>query len=241
MSALALELLVLLGAAAGPLGPGDYQRVVVVADAGRSYLLHVPPKYDPKKPTPVVLSLHGAWPSAAARRLLRTQQQGRPGRLHRRLPERPGDRQPAVLELGVIRSRPGAEQADDVQFIAKVLDDVSGVVHVDPKRVYATGMSNGGMMCYRLAAELSDRIAAIAPVSGTLSMDVAKLKRPVPVMHFHGTADTLVPYNGRNDRSLKFLNFKSVEETMAIWAGSTVARPSRRSRSCPTRPTTAPA
>ncbi len=228
MSALALEVLVLLGAAAGPLGPGDYERVVIVADAGRSYLLHVPPKYDPKKPTPVVLSLHGAWANA---------------RLHAGFcglnskadqagfivvsPNGRGIGSLLFWNSGMVRPRRGAEQADDVQFIAKVLDNVNKVVHVDPKRVYATGMSNGGMMCYRLAAELSDRIAAIAPVSGTLSMDVAKLKRPVPVMHFHGTADTLVPYNGRNDRSLKFLNFKSVEETMAIWA---------RLDGCPAKP-----
>jgi len=56
----------------------------------------------------------------------------------------------------------GQGKPDDVAFIGIVLDDLATVVNVDPKRVYATGMSNGGMMCYRLAAELSDRIAAIA-------------------------------------------------------------------------------
>ena len=59
--------------------------------------------------------------------------------------------------------------ADDVGYTAKLLDDLATVVHVDSKRVFATGMSNGAMMCYRLAAELSDRIAAIAPIAGTMA------------------------------------------------------------------------
>ena len=79
-------------------------------------------------------------------------------------------------------------------FIGKVLDDLGSVVKMDEKRVYACGMSNGAMMCYRLAAELSDRIAAIAPVAGTIAIEESKPKRPVPVIHFHGTKDTLVPF-----------------------------------------------
>ena len=107
---------------------------------------------------------------------------------------------------------------DDVAFIAKVLDDLATVVNVDPKRVYVTGMSNGGMMCYRLAAELSDRIAAIAPVAGTMAIDNYHPKRPVPVMHFHGTADKLVPFGGPGSGTPKFLGFKSVEDTIKICA-----------------------
>jgi polyhydroxybutyrate depolymerase len=73
------------------------------------------------------------------------------------------------------------------------------------------------MMCYRLAAELSDRIAAIAPVAGTMAMEDAKPKRPVPVMHFHGTADRIVPFAGPAKRSSEFPIFKSVEETIRLW------------------------
>jgi polyhydroxybutyrate depolymerase len=74
------------------------------------------------------------------------------------------------------------------------------------------------MMVYRLAAELSDRIAAIAPVSGTLCVEQPNPKRPVPVIHFHGAADTIVPFNGPNGRTPRFLKFQSVDSTVRTWA-----------------------
>ncbi len=81
-------------------------------------------------------------------------------------------------DAGGVRAQP----SDDVGFVAKLLDDLATVVNVDPNRVYATGMSNGAMMCYRLASELSDRIAAIAPVAGTMATETCHPLRPVPVM-----------------------------------------------------------
>ena len=93
----------------------------------------------------------------------------------------------------------------------------------------ASGCSMGGMMCYRLAAELSERIAAIAPVAGTLAIETIAPKRPVPVMHFHGTADRMVPYTPPNARTQRFLRFKSVEDTVQTWA---------RINGCPREPTT---
>lgn len=87
-----------------------------------------------------------------------------------------------------------AGRPDDVAFIDRLLDAVAEAVPADPKRVYACGMSNGGMMCYRLATELPGRFAAIAPVAGTNMRPDAPPPRPVPLIHFHGTADAIVPY-----------------------------------------------
>ncbi len=113
---------------------------------------------------------------------------------------------------------PGASRMpDDVKFTARLLDDLATVANIDAKRVYATGISNGGMMCHRLAAEMSDRIAAIASISGTIAIERVEPRRPVPVLHFHGTADTLLPYNGPTPAIARFLPFKSVEETIATW------------------------
>src|SRR4029077_10187735 len=100
-------------------------------------------------------------------------------------------------------------------FIAKMLDDLESVVNVDKQRVYATGISNGAMMCYRLAAELSERIAAIAPVAGTLALEKFQPKCPMPVLHIHGTIDRLVPYEGAGPTVAAFMKFQSVDDTIA--------------------------
>src|SRR5207237_1535521 len=104
---------------------------------------------------------------------------------------------------------------DDANFVARNLDNRERVLNVDKKRVYATGMSNGAMMCYRLASELSDRIAAIAPVSGTIAMETYEPKAPVPVLHIHGTLDSLVPFEGSSPKIAAFMQFRSVPDTIA--------------------------
>jgi polyhydroxybutyrate depolymerase len=85
---------------------------------------------------------------------------------------------------------------DDVGFIRALIDELVKARGIDPKRVYATGMSNGGMMTYRLGCELSDKIAAIAPVAGALNVENCAPTNPVSVIIFHGTADEHVLYNG---------------------------------------------
>lgn len=117
---------------------------------------------------------------------------------------------------------------DDVKFTRTLLDDLPKVVTADSKRVYATGISNGGILCYRLASELSDRVAAIAPVSGTMGMASCHPQRPVSVMHFHGTDDRFVPFNGgKGIRSLAASDFYSVEHSIQAWV---------RADGCPTKP-----
>src|SRR5262249_51407591 len=85
---------------------------------------------------------------------------------------------------------------DDVGFLLAVMDDVATRTPVDPTRVYVTGLSNGGMMAYRLAAEASDRIAAIAPVAGSRAAVLDDAVRVMPVMHVHSVDDPVVPFAG---------------------------------------------
>ena len=76
----------------------------------------------------------------------------------------------------------------------RCFDDLATRAHVDRTRVYATGISNGGMMAYRLGVEAPDRIAAIAPIEGALMVEVSALRRPMPLIVFHSVDDPWVPY-----------------------------------------------
>jgi polyhydroxybutyrate depolymerase len=89
-----------------------------------------------------------------------------------------------------------SHNADDVAFTAQLIDKVSALYSVDPKRIYATGFSNGGQMAYRVALELSARIAAIAPMSGGRLSQGRRPSRAVPVLHIHGTVDSVYPLSG---------------------------------------------
>jgi polyhydroxybutyrate depolymerase len=203
-----------------PLNPGDHIRKLQVDGRTRSYLVHVPPKLDPKQPMPVVLAFHGAMTNGP----IMAFSSGLSAKADEAgfivvYPNGTGKGDMfLVWNAGGWHGPKAEELPDDVKFVTALLDDLAKVVIVDPRRIYATGMSNGGMMCYRLAAELSQRIAAIAPVSGTMAVEKCRPRRPVPVMHFHGTDDKLVPFEGPAQRTAKVLAFKSVEETIRTWA-----------------------
>ncbi len=205
-----LPLLFSFAASPEALKPGDHYRTLKHRNQERSYVVHVPKSYDPKKPTSVVLVFHGATMDG------------------RQMVDFCGLNATAD-EAGFIAVYPDGQlktwnagglvfnRNDDVGFTGKILDELETVLNVDKKRVYACGLSNGAMMCYRLAAEMSERIAAIAPVAGTLAINNCKPKRPVPVIHFHGTADYLVPLDGPNKNLPRLINFKSVDVTIQTW------------------------
>ncbi|SIN94279.1 extracellular catalytic domain type 1 short-chain-length polyhydroxyalkanoate depolymerase [Chitinophaga niabensis] len=86
---------------------------------------------------------------------------------------------------------------NDVKFISLLIDHLVAKYKINPKKVYATGHSNGGMMAYRLACELSDKIAAIAPNSSTMVVtQPCNASRAVPILHMHSVQDNNVPYAG---------------------------------------------
>lgn len=109
--------------------------------------------------------------------------------------------------------RSGRDGVDDIGFIRTAVADVGANLGIDADRVYATGMSNGGIMSYTLACT-TEIFAAIGPVAGT-QLNACPAPRPVSVMHVHGTADELVPYGGGPGYSV--INGPPAPDVNAFW------------------------
>jgi polyhydroxybutyrate depolymerase len=174
--------------------------------------VHVPTSYDPQKPTAVVLDFHGFTSNGDQEILLNGMNTKADAEgfisVH---PDGTGTS--LSWNAGACCGEAVQNMVDDVGFVGQIIDTLEAKLCVDANRVFATGMSNGGFLSHRLACELSDRIAAIAPVAGVLGIPTCKPSRAVPVMGFHGTADMLVPYAGSTA-----LGFPPVPDTYAAWA-----------------------
>ncbi len=210
-----LLLLALLGADAA--APGDHTRTLTVGERQRSYVVHVPPQYDPETPAPVVLAFHGGGgnPEAMMRLSGLSDKADEAGFLVVYPSGTGAMKRMLTFNGGNCCGYALREKVDDVEFTRRLLDDLGTWANVDGRRVYATGMSNGAIMAYRLASELSDRIAAIAPVGGPMGTATCKPKRPVPVIHFHGTDDRFAPFQGGKGRGPT--EFYSVEHSIRQW------------------------
>ncbi len=163
----------------------------------REYILYVPDAYSGNEPVPLVLNYHGYGSNASQQMYY-------------------GDFRSISDTAGFIIVHPQgtrlyglrhwnvgswifASTVDDVGFTEALIDALASEYNIDPAKVYATGMSNGGYMSFQLACQLSDKIAAIASVSGSMTPDIIDKcdpQRPIPILQIHGTSDLLVLYNG---------------------------------------------
>jgi polyhydroxybutyrate depolymerase len=157
----------------------------------RQYLLYVPKTYDRSKPTPLIISLHPAatWP-AAEMEISRWNELADEQGFVVVYPS--GSDEPRVWPMGQ------RSLGTDVKFISDLIEKLEAAYNIDPNRIYADGMSNGGGMAFALSCKLSDRIAAIGAVAAAqgLRWNECGNPRPVPTIAFHGTADTFAPYQG---------------------------------------------
>ncbi|MBI4026017.1 MAG: hypothetical protein HY360_13610 [Verrucomicrobia bacterium] len=203
-----------------PLKPGDSSRSIVVDGRTRTFLVHIPPSHADAKAFPLVLAFHGGGVNAETMiRFSGLNEKADEAGFMVVYPNGTGRLEKILTwNAGNCCGYAMNQKVDDVRFVRELLDDLGKAVQFDPNRVYATGISNGGMMAYRLASELSDRIAAIAPVSGPMGTEGCNPKRPVSVIHFHGTDDDFAPFQGgRGKKSLQSICFFSVEHSMRAW------------------------
>jgi polyhydroxybutyrate depolymerase len=171
----------------------------------RQYKVHIPPSYKPSVPAPVVFCIHGLGQTAV---LFCTAASGMIAK---------SDAEGFVVVMpngyqnswnaGTCCGAASTEKLDDVALIRAIFSEVGKHVNIDLDRVYATGLSNGGFMSYRLACEAADIFTAIAPGAGALGKNdigggtnaasnftTCEPSRPVSVLHIHGTADPLISY-----------------------------------------------
>jgi polyhydroxybutyrate depolymerase len=198
--------------------PGQ-ARSLTVNGLKRSYFVHVPPKLDPNRPAAIVLALHGATMNAPMMAWFTgLNEKADEAGFVVVYPNGTGSGSSFTWNAGNCCGHAVKTGVDDVAFGRALLDDLPAVVSVDRNRIFATGMSNGAMMAYRLGAELADRLAAIAPVAGAMATENCNPSRPVSVLHFHGTEDEFAPFaGGPGPRSQYKTDHRSVEETIRLW------------------------
>lgn len=185
-------------AAAGACFAGDWDSNVVHEGRKREFHVHIPASYDGTKPFPLVVVLHGG--GGNSRQIERFTG-------FSRLADREGFI--AVYPQGidgnwndgrdVRQSRAHRLKIDDTGFIAEMIKELRAKYRVNPNRIYACGISNGGFMVMRLACEMPETLAAVGVVCAGLNPYLARYARPasqISVLIMNGTDDPLVPYDG---------------------------------------------
>jgi polyhydroxybutyrate depolymerase len=189
---LAVALFLADAAAAQTLGPGDATRTMNFSGTTRTYLVHVPPSYTGAALVPLVIDYHGLTSTAE-------QQAAISG--FKLLSDTAGFI--VVHPQGIGNAWNGgiccSTAADDVGFTRALVARMRAEAAIDARRIYATGLSNGGAMTHRLACEAADLFAAAAPFSFPISISPTSAcvpSRPIAVLTSMGLTDQIVPYNG---------------------------------------------
>jgi polyhydroxybutyrate depolymerase len=196
-----------VGCPADALPPGDHDVSIVHDGMMRTAIVHVPPGLAADAPAPLVFNFHG-YTMTAAQQVAFTNMNP--------LADSEGfyvvypDGFHTSWNAGACCGDAASQGVNDVGFVRALHAELAARLCLDAKRVYATGMSNGGFISNRLACEAADLFAAIGPVSAVNGMTECEPSRPIPVIAFNGTTDVLVPYDGAW--------YISVAESFAGWA-----------------------
>ncbi|MEZ0396301.1 MAG: PHB depolymerase family esterase [Anaerolineales bacterium] len=199
---------------------GDSEHTLMVGGLERSYVLHIPPTYDPSRPTPLVLAFHGITLDAyEMMRISGLNAQSDAAGFIVVYPNAYGEQR--SWNGGHCCGEAARAGTDDVGFVRALLEELDSHLNLDRGRIYATGFSNGAILTYRLGCEMADQIAAIAPVSATQAQEDKEAchpSRPLPVIHFHGTADEPNPYEGGVTPG--GVHFISVSDQIVFWVSA---------------------
>ena len=181
----------------------------------REYVLYVPDSYDGDNSVPLVLNLHGGSGTATGHSYVSEMDQVADSAGFIVVYPQGSFVNGYSYWNSMIATEGSKGTADDVGFISILIDEISSNYNIDLNKVYACGYSNGGDMAISLACYLSDKISAVAPVSGLMSFESDSLCKPnqtTGVLVINGTADNERPYNGINDYYL------SVDNSLDYWS-----------------------
>lgn len=199
-----------------PVGTVAHASLTMPDGTERTYRLYLPSTFDPQVPTPLLVALHGGlgWGDqfaetnhveglAEANGFVVVHPDG--ARIRPRLPS-------GTWNGGYCCGPAAADQVDDVAFVSAVLDAVGQKVTIDPARTFAMGHSNGGIMSYRLACELGDRIVGIGVVGASLGVDTCTPPAAVSLIHIHGLADVNHPIDGGPGEGVADVEFRPARD-----------------------------
>jgi polyhydroxybutyrate depolymerase len=205
-------------------GGGEFEdRTLDHGGVIRAYAVHYPRNQTPDHPLPLVFALHGAG-GADAQSMSRSTGFNAIA-----------DREGFILVYPqgingnwndgrgkVFNRRKDISKVDDVGFVSRMLDQFVASGQADPRRIYITGVSNGGMMTHRLGIELSEKLAAIAPVIANIPTKIATRRpaQPLSVLVMNGTEDSIIPWAGGDLRRLgrDYGSVLSTEQSVTYWA-----------------------
>lgn len=191
---------------------------IVSNDRERTYLLHLPHHYDGKTPLPLVIVLHGGTANAQNAEMISgfTEKSDKEGFIVV-YPNGSGRLKNRVLTWngGNCCGYALEHNVDDVEFIRRLINKLQQELTVDCRRIFVTGISNGGMLTYRLACELSDTIAAIAPIAAAMNYEPIEVLDSVSVIIFHGTDDDFVVYEGGKPRKTIDTRHKRIDKPVS--------------------------
>lgn len=198
--------------------PGDSQRTLTVNGLERTYLLHLPPGLTREQRVPLVFVFHGFQESASyARAYTGFDEIADANGFIVVYPEGSGAASGQSWNGGACCGYAIANDVDETAFVNTILADVGTLAGIDAQRVYAAGFSNGALLSYRLACEMSGTFAAVAPVGGVLVFEPCRPQEPVSVMHVHGLNDQTVPFEGGGRNPGTGEPFPPVQESIAAW------------------------
>lgn len=214
------------------LAAGDYEFAVNVNGDKRPYLVHIPTQSQAGQALPMVLALHGGLGNMHVQASERFYHQVSAAEKYGYIVVFPNgySRLPggkfATWNAGLCCGAAVKKQSDDVAVIRAIIEDMQQRAQVDAKRIFVDGMSNGGMMSYRLACELSGTVSAIAAVAGTDNTQRCQPAKPVAVLHIHAKDDDHVPFEGgKGQQSMADVSFNSVPATIQKWVEINQANP----------------